>query len=143
MTELTADDRELLLVVADVLIPATDTMPALRDADCTGEWLGRAYAARADAAPDLLRALRTLASEDNLTTALHTLHARDRATFDVLAMIAAGAYYMVPRVRDLIGYPGQVRNPAPIDQAADELSDEIFEGAMNYRGGYRSVPDSS
>ena len=43
----------MLLDVADVLIPATDTMPALRDADPDGEWLDRACAARADLLAEL------------------------------------------------------------------------------------------
>jgi len=33
-----------------------------------------------------------------------------------------------------------VRNPAPLDLASDELSDDVFEGAMNYPGTYRSAP---
>lgn len=140
MSELTDRDRELLRDIADVLVPATDTMPSLRAADLTSEWLNRACAARADSLPVLLRALRKLDAESDVTTALQALHADERETFDTVAAIVAGAYYMVPRVRELIGYPGQVRNPPPIDQAADELSDEIFEGAMNYQGSYRSAP---
>ena len=53
----------------------------------------------------------------------------------------SGAYYLVPRVRELIGYPGQHPQPAaPMELAAEELSDEIFEAAMNYPGCYRPTP---
>lgn len=140
MSTLTQADRDLLHHIADVLVPATDTMPALRDADASGEWLDRACAARADLLPKLGRTLNALSGCSDLGTALRGLRGGERATFDVLATFVAGTYYMIPRVRELIGYPGQVRAPAPIDLAADELSDEIFEGAMNYDGGYRPAP---
>ena len=42
MSTLSRTDRDTLSDVADVLIPATDTMPALRDADPDGDWLDRA-----------------------------------------------------------------------------------------------------
>ena len=140
MSPLSQAERDVLLDIADVLVPATQTMPALRDADPTGEWLDRACAARADILPDLQRALHALADAPALSTALRCLHSEDRATFDIVATIAAGTYYLVPRVRELIGYPGQVRSPAPLELAADELSDEIFDGAMSYGGSYRISP---
>ena len=140
MSPLTQAERDVLLDIADVLVPATETMPALRDADSTGEWLDRACAARADILPHLQHALHALAGVPALSTALRRLHSEDRVTFDIVATIAAGTYYLVPRVRGLIGYPGQIRTPAPLELAADELSDEIFDGAMSYPGSYRVAP---
>lgn len=139
MTTLTDRRRAVLMDVADVLIPSTETMPALRDVDASGVWLGRACRARADVLDRLGTILDDLDGAD-LPAALGALHADDRATFNVLATFVAGTYYMVPDVRVLIGYPGQVRNPAPLEQAADELSDDVFEAAMNYAGGYRHAP---
>ena len=138
MSALSEPHRELLLQVADVLIPSTDTMPSLRRADPDGRWLARACLARADVLADLADALEELAGED-LVTALRALHTSARATFDIVANVVSGAYYLIPEVRALLGYPGQVRNPAPLDLAADELSGEIFDGAMNYTGTYRAV----
>lgn len=134
-------DRQIsvLMDVADVLIPANATMPALRDADATGEWLGRACRARADLVDRLGALLDDLDGAD-LPAALHALHADDRPAFTIVATFVAGTYYMVPAVRKLIGYPGQVRSPAPLEQAADELSDDIFEGALQYTGTYRHAP---
>ena len=140
MTALSDAHRELLLQVADVLIPPKGTMPSLRNADPTGEWVERACLARVEILEDLADALDGLIGRDDLTTALRELHADARATFDVVANVASGAYYLIPEVRVLLGYPGQVRNPAPLDLASDELSDEIFEGAMNYAGTHRSAP---
>lgn len=140
MSALTEAERDVLLDVADVLVPATDSMPALRDVDSAGEWLNRACCARADILPDLQRALHALGDAPALPTALRRLHSEDRGAFDTVATIAAGAYYMVPRVRELIGYPGQVRTLAPLELAANELSDEIFDGAVSYGGSYRIAP---
>jgi hypothetical protein len=136
MTALTDSQRAVLLDLADVLIPETDTMPSLRLADPDGEWFERACRARADLIDELLTILDELAGTD-LSSALVSLHCQQRHQFDVLATFVAGTYYLIPRIRELIGYPGQVRAPAPLDLAADELSDEIFEGAMNYPGSYR------
>jgi len=55
----------------------------------------------------------------------------------VVATFVAGTYYMIPQVRELIGYPGQRRMPAAIDAAADELSDDVFQGALDYTSSYR------
>lgn len=140
MTALTDERRSVLMDVADVLIPATDLMPSLRDADPSGLWLERACGARADLVGALGAILDELQGAD-LHSVLVSLHAEDRLRFDVLATFVAGSYYMVPVVRELIGYPGQVRNAPPLDLAADELGDEIFERAMNYTGSYRPAPD--
>ena len=140
MSVLTRAERDALLDVADVLIAPTDSMPTLREADPTGEWLDRACSARSDIFTDVQRLLRDVADAPNLAATLRRLHGEDRVSFDEVATIVAGAYYMVPRVRGLIGYPGQVRAPAPLNLAADELSDEIFETAMNYPGSYRAAP---
>ncbi len=142
MTTLTEPQRDLLLRIADVLIPATATMPSLRDADPAGDWIRRACQARGDAMPGLVTTLDRLAADDDLDAALRDLRANARGAFDVVATVVAGAYYLVPEVRTLLGYPGQVRNPAPLDLAADELSDEVFEGAMSYGGTYRPTPPS-
>jgi hypothetical protein len=47
---LDARERETLYALADILIPATATMPSASEADPRGKWLGKALAAR----PDLL-----------------------------------------------------------------------------------------
>lgn len=140
MSPLTEAQHSVLLAAADILVPATATMPSLREADPGAEWLGLACRARADLTEDLAVILDELAGVDDLEGALRTMHGQERSRFDIVATFVAGTYYLIPQIRALIGYPGQVRAPAPIDLAADELSDEIFEGAMNYAGSYRPAP---
>jgi hypothetical protein len=139
MSSVTPPQRAILFDVADVLVPETDIMPSLRAADPDGEWLERACRARADLVDDLCQTLDALGGTD-LSSVLVSMHRDQRPRFDVLATFVAGTYYLIPRIRELIGYPGQVRAPAPLDLAADELSDEIFEGALNYSGSYRPAP---
>jgi hypothetical protein len=134
-------DTELgtLWAVADVLVPATATMPSLKDADPDSHWLARAIDARSDIVEDIRSYLQNLQAVEDLETELIRWHAECRGDFDNLSAIVAGTYYMVPQVRELISYPGQERRPAPVDLAADELSDEIFEGATAYQGRYREA----
>ncbi|MCQ6272766.1 hypothetical protein M8J71_20115 [Pseudarthrobacter sp. R1] len=136
---LTDAELDTLWAVADVLVPATETMPSLRQADPDSYWLARALDARSDIIDNIKRYLQELGVVVNLSTELIRWHSESREDFDNLAAIVAGTYYMVPRVRELIGYPGQERRPAPVELAADELSDDIFEGAMAYEGKYREA----
>ncbi|MGV9864375.1 hypothetical protein [Rhodococcus koreensis] len=140
MTHLSEQERQTLWRVADVLIPATATRPSLRDADPDGIWLERALTARADLVGALQTELTRLETVPDLEPAVIDLHESDRARFEVLATAVSGAYYLVPAVRELIGYPGQHRNPPRLEDAAEELSDEVFEAAMNYPGSYRPTP---
>ncbi|MFC9362979.1 hypothetical protein ACFTZB_41235 [Rhodococcus sp. NPDC057014] len=140
MTHLSEQERQTLWRVADVLIPATATRPGLRDADPDGLWLERALTARSDLVGALQAELARLETVPDLEPAVIDLHESDRARFEVLATAVSGAYYLVPAVRELIGYPGQHRTPPRLEEAAEELSDEVFEAAMNYPGSYRPTP---
>jgi hypothetical protein len=140
MTHVNEQERHTLWRIADVLVPATATRPSLRDADPDGIWLDRALAARVDLVEALRTELAQVAAIEDLEPVVAALHESDRQRFDVLATAVTGAYYLVPEVRDLIGYPGQHRNPPRLEEAAEELSDEIFEAAMNYPGSYRPTP---
>jgi hypothetical protein len=104
--------------------------------DADGYWLGRALDARSDAVERVRALLHELAAAPLLREALAGWRSARRDDFEDVAAIVAGTYYLVPAVRELIGYPGQERRPAPLELAADELSDEVFEGAMAYQGTY-------
>ena len=55
------------------------------------------------------------------------LHDDDPAAFAALALLAPGAYYLHPRVRRLIGYPGQKPEPAPDDESDYWLRDGLLD----------------
>lgn len=105
---MTLDQRELasLAAVADHLIPAAGEMPsaaAVVDADRL-EFVLRAR-------PDLAEPLRAaLAAQlgDDPQVRLDRLGLEDPAALGALQLAIVGGYYTDRRVRELIGYPGQV-----------------------------------
>jgi choline dehydrogenase-like flavoprotein len=107
---LTQEQRAAFRALADVLIPASDAMPAASETDPTGRWLDRALGARPELRPGLERALAAEADA-------RRLEAEDPDAFDALATLASGAYYMNVKVRKRIGYPGQKATPPFPDEA--------------------------
>ncbi len=136
---LSTAERDLLDVAGDVLIPAIGAMPSVSDSDPDGRWLERAMGAR----PDLMEALkRLLGSHPDLRSldAVTTAEAQDPEGVAALVTITAGRYYMNPRVRTLLGYPGQDgRDPTlPTygwDRAADMIERVVERGPV-----YRVAP---
>lgn len=97
--------RALLRQIADHLIPAAHGMPSAADV-VTDERLAFVLRARPDLADPLEAALRPgLAStvEDRLARL-----ADEPANLAALQLTIVGGYYTDKRVRDLIGYPGQM-----------------------------------
>jgi hypothetical protein len=127
---LSADHWSLLVAIADTLIPATDRVAAPGDLEDYRSWVQRALLARPDCVDDLRQVLDSLAGKD-LPAALRRLDAEQPATFAVLATIIAGAYVMHPQVLRAVNYPGQHRNPAPFDAAANELATGILDPVLN------------
>jgi hypothetical protein len=126
--QLTAAEVGTLRVIADVLVPASgDNPPATAEPDLDA-WLRRAVDARADAFDAITAVLAQLdgAAPDVTDQALRKLHAEQPLTFQALSAVIAGAWLLTPAVRERIGYPGQRRDPARFEEAADQLSDGIL-----------------
>jgi hypothetical protein len=116
----TGEQRAAFARLADELLPATGDLPAPSELGIEAKWLDRARATRPDLAADLDRALASGASA-------RTLHADDPAAFFALGLMATGAYYLHPRVRRLIGYPGQKPDPAADDESDYWLRDGLLD----------------
>jgi hypothetical protein len=132
---LTPEHRTAFWALADVLIPATEAMPAASEAGSAEKWLDRALAARPDLVAPLAAVLDAAAGRDPEAEA-RRLHAEDPDGFSALAQIASGGYYMNLKVRKRIGYPGQGKRLPFSDEAEydlrDGLLDPVFErGAIN------------
>jgi hypothetical protein len=127
-------DAELatLLKIADCLIPAAGPNPAASAAENYLKYLHLALAARADAFDTVMAGVAALAevSGGELRAALKELWATDKATFDPLSAIVAGAYFMTPQIMALIGYPGQHRDAAGLEDAANELETGILDPVL-------------
>lgn len=118
--------REALARLADALIPSADGMPAASEVSVHGKWLDRVLAARPDIAEDLLRVL----SESNTldpNAEIERIRTQDPAGYAALLLTVAGAYYMHPKVRKLIGYPGQKANLPFPDEAEWYLRDGLLD----------------
>jgi hypothetical protein len=61
---------------------------------------------------------------------LRALHADQPRQFQALSAVVAGAWLLVPAVRARIGYPGQRRDPARLEEAADQISDGILDPVL-------------
>jgi len=103
---LTDAERRVLAGVADFLIPAAHGMPSAADV-VTDERLRFVLNARPDLAEPLKQALRPDLGSDT-EARLATLGTAESATLNALQLVIVSACYTDARVRELIGYPGQV-----------------------------------
>jgi hypothetical protein len=120
-------ERALLAALADVLIPAEGGMPSASEAGVADSWLDAVLVAR----PDLIGGLKELlatADHRDAGEVVAALRANDPAALDVLTQTIAGAYFMNPRVQQLIGYA--VQDPRPIDPHADYNDDGLLESVI-------------
>lgn len=126
---ITDDETAALLRIADCLIPESGENPKASDVEDFLPYLQLALAARADVFGHVLAAARSLddVPDADLWTALRAMWTDDRTAFDQLSGVLAGAYFMTPRVKTLIGYPGQHRDAAGFEDAANELETGILD----------------
>jgi hypothetical protein len=106
LTSLDAAERATLRSIADRLIPEAHGMPSA--ADVLGDDRLRFVL---NARPDLIEPLRAaLRSElgDDAETRLDALGRDEPASLGALQLVIVAGYYTNARVRELIGYPGQM-----------------------------------
>jgi hypothetical protein len=128
-----------LIAIADWLIPRVGDNPAGSEVPDYGSWLNRAVAARSRHLDLLCRTLDGLAKED-LSVALPRLDKQEPGTFRLLSGVIAAGYFMTPSVLARIGYVGQRRDPADLEQAADELGSGILDPVTRRGSLVRPVP---
>jgi hypothetical protein len=98
--------RATLDAIADRLIPAAEGMPSAADV-LTDDRLRFVLDARPDLALPLRAALRA-EIEGDVGTRLDALGRDDQAALGALQLVIVAGYYTDQRVRELIGYPGQM-----------------------------------
>lgn len=131
--------RRTLAALADALVPAALGMPAASEVDVHREGINHVLAARPDLGPPLAKLLDELAGEDP-EAALRRLNEEDPEAIGVLGTAVTGAYYIDPRVRDLIGYHGQPNQPARPDESDEYLAGGLLD-PVRERGRFtRSTP---
>lgn len=125
-SSITPELRETLAGLADALFPAGGDMPGGLEVNVHGRWLDRALGARPDLAPELVRILEGARGTDPRTEVMR-LQAEDKPGFSVLALVVAGAYYMSPKVRKRLGYPGPKADPPYPDESEYWLRDGVLD----------------
>jgi Lrp/AsnC family transcriptional regulator for asnA, asnC and gidA len=144
-TEIQPDalQRATFAELAAAIFPGTDGHPAAGDVGIEKRWLDRALDARPDLAPALLDLLDELGSvgPERIVATLKDLSPESRT---LIADVAIVAYYMHPRARKGIGYPGQRRNPIAPGESDYYLRDGLLSGvyARGSRAGAPSRPGS-
>jgi hypothetical protein len=103
---LSTAERATLATIADRLIPAAGDMPSAGEV-VGDERLRFVLNARPDLIGPLRAALRRELGED-AAARLETLGRDEPATLYALQLVIVSGYYTDARVRELIGYPGQV-----------------------------------
>jgi hypothetical protein len=86
-----------------------------------------ALATRSDVFDLIVDALHRAARAVDLDVWLRALHDLEQTTFAAVSTVAAGAYLMVPSVRDAIGYRGQYRDRPGLTEAVDELTNGVLD----------------
>jgi hypothetical protein len=134
-------DREALAGLADVLIPATDGMPAASEAGATGERLDEVLRLRGDLEEPLTRLAERARGVDPARE-VERLQTEEPAAFEALSTAVAGAYFLNPDVRRLIGYPGQERRPIEVQDPPDYERDGLLSSVVERGTIYRATPES-
>lgn len=115
---LTTDQRQVFAVLAETLIPATETMPSATTAGVADTLLDQVLGYRPDLVDDFVAALASCDGQDP-ESALDGLVASHPDQFEALTVLAAGAYFLSPAVKAAMPYDAA---PRP---ARDDMDDYI------------------
>jgi hypothetical protein len=132
--------REILAALADVLIPRGDGMPSASEAGVAGRWLDEVLGLRPDFGAPLAVVLDRLKGAAPIA-GLEQLRSDDPAGFGVLAEVVAGGYFLNPKVRAAIGYPGQQPVPIVPESPPDYEQDGLIASVIARGPIYRPTPD--
>ncbi|MCW2598428.1 MAG: hypothetical protein JWM02_257 [Frankiales bacterium] len=128
-SDLSDEDRRLYAGLADVLIPNAEGMPSASEADVPIRWIDEALRVRPDLRGSFAKAVE-VARDLPAAEAVERLNSLHVEAFEGLGTLTAGAYFLNPDVRALIGYPGQ--QPSPAQDDTDTYLDLL--GAVVDRG---------
>jgi len=122
------DQRATFAALADVLIPASDTMPSATAAGVADALLDQALGYRPDLVGPFTAALAACAGKD-AENALDDLSKEDPGQFEALTVVASGAYFLSPTVKAAMPYDAAPR-PAreDMDSYIDLLANVVERG---------------
>jgi hypothetical protein len=132
------EQRIVYAGLADTLIPEAEGMPSASQADVSSRWVDVALSYRPDLRAPLLEALDLVTGEEP-ARAVDWLIRERSSIFEALGTLTAGAYFLNPSIRELVGYPGQETRDF-IDEVPLYL--ELLEHVAERGPIYRPTPPS-
>lgn len=130
---LTDTERRIFGQIADVLIPEAAGMPAFSKSGTDPVYLDRVLTLRSELLLPLQDAL-SKAAEVGDADALNLAHPKALGT---IGLVASAAYYMVPEIKQLLGYPGQTHRPVTEDEEGDYL--DLIQPVVDRGPIYRKI----
>jgi len=131
---------DLVRATASTLLPGTSDSPspnALPDFD---ELVQHAAGALGGVGPALVTAIDELPPEPTWEN-LSAFADRDPSAFELVSLLAVGAYFMSPQVLGSLGLPTGERRPAHREQVVDELSTGILDAVLERGSPVRTLDE--
>lgn len=125
--------------LADVLIPAAEGMPSAGEVGVHEAVLDRILGLRPDLAERFFRGIAAAAGQEPSVAAQH-LNRQDAEAFSAIGLVASAAYYMQPRVRELIGYPGQEKRLVDADAVPEYVANGMLRQVIDRGPIFRPTP---
>lgn len=122
-------ERERFSNLADVLIPGATEALSPSGLGLGGDRLDEVLVARPDLASTLYRILAIDFSDAKQRVA--EIRVKGNEAFGVLALAIAGAYYLDPKVREAIGYPGQESTPVTVDSFPEYVAEGLLDHMLD------------
>jgi hypothetical protein len=143
MSTMTYERRAIFAGIADVLIPAEEGMPAATEVGVHLDMVDHVLSLRPDLADDFWRGLDAAAGKP-AGVAANDLNKDDAAALSAIGLAASAGYYMTPKVRELIGYPGQQSRPDPNPDAVPEyVSNGMLQKVIDRGAVFRPTPKNT
>ncbi|MGH6879964.1 hypothetical protein [Hypericibacter sp.] len=137
--KLSADDRAIFGAIADFLIPKTVKMPAATEVGVAAGGIDDVLKFRPDLIEDFHRGLEKAKGLTGAKAA-EQLFETDKDAFGAVSLAASGAYYMAPKVRQIIGYPGQESLTYDNHETPDYLTNGMLERVARRGPTYKPTP---
>lgn len=123
-----ADASRAFAAIADRLIPAAHDMPSAAEV-VNQERLRFVLRSRPDLTDPFLAALRGELGDDAAARLDH-LERDEPASLAALQLVLVGGYYTDKRVRQLIGYPGQLAIELPAGEVPPYLEEGLIDAVL-------------
>ena len=140
-TQLTDADRATFAGIADILIPEAEGMPSASQVGVHKAVLDRILSLRPDLVENFLRGVRKAAGKEPRAAA-NLLNKEDTPALSAIGLVASAGYYMEPRVRQLIGYPGQEKRPGNPDETPEYVTTGMLQQVIDRGPIFKPTPKS-